>query len=275
MDIETLDGSASASAALIELDRATVCRGGVPVLHEISLRIDRGRHIAILGPNGCGKSTLVKLVHRELYAVARAESPPVRVLGQTRWDVFALRAQLGLVSPDLQRDLLRAPGLTALDAVVCGFFASQRVPSADAVTPMMLERAREALAAADAAHLEPRELAALSTGEARRVLIARALAHRPQALLLDEPTTGLDVAARQHFLASLRALARRGTTLLLVTHHVEEIIEDVERVVLLRAGRVFADGTPAETLTSARLSALYEMPLVVESHGGRYRVRAS
>jgi iron complex transport system ATP-binding protein len=268
------DTSSEAATPLIELDRATVCRGLEPVLHEVSLRIDAGRHTAILGPNGCGKSTFVKLINRELYPVARGGDPAVRVLGQTRWDVFALREQLGLVAPDLQRDLLTAPGLIAEDAVVCGYFASQRLPPYRDVTPAMRQHARAALAHVDAAHLAQRPLATLSTGEARRVLIARALVHRPLALLLDEPTTGLDIAAQQRFLAMLRKLAQAGTTLVLVTHHVEEIVPEIERVVLLRDGRVFADGAPEEVITSERMSALYGWPLCVERSGAGYRLVA-
>lgn len=261
----------SVAQPLIELDGATVCRGTATVLHELSLRIESGRHTAILGPNGCGKSTLVKLVTRELYPVVRAGEAPVRVLGRTRWDVFALRARLGVVAPDLQRDLLRAPGLTALEAVLGGFFAAQRAP-ADGVTAAMRERSAAALSECDAAHLAARPIAELSTGETRRVLIARAIAHRPQALLLDEPTTGLDVAARAHFLATLRRLARAGTTLVLVTHHLEEIVPEIERVILLRGGRLFADGTPAQTLRSDLLSTLYGVPLRVERGDDGWRV---
>lgn len=258
-----MSGNAAADdAPLIELTHATVCRGLVPVLHDLSLRLDAGRHTAILGPNGCGKSTFVKLVTRELYAVARDGTPPVRVFGRERWDVFALRAQLGLVAPDLQRDLLQAPGMTATAAVLSGFFASQRVPEG-AVTPALRTRAAEALAAADAAHLAERPIAELSTGEARRVLIARAIAHRPKALLLDEPTTGLDLAAQAHFLATLRSLARAGTTLVLVTHHVEEIVPEIERVILLRGGRVLADGAPDEVLRPDALSLAYGMPIAI------------
>lgn len=268
------DETADADAPLIELDRATVCRGLVPVLHELSLRIEAGQHTAILGPNGCGKSSLVKLVTRELHALARAGATPVRVLGHARWDVFALRAQLGLVAPDLQRDLLGAPAMTATEAVLSGFFASQRIDAAR-VTLAMRERAAQALEHADATHLAPRLLAQLSTGEARRVLIARALAHRPQALLLDEPASGLDIAAQRHFLATLRVLAQAGTTLLLVTHHVDEIVPEIARVILLREGRVFADGAPAEVLTDQRVSALYGLPLRVERVGAGYRLAAN
>ncbi|MEP7044901.1 MAG: ATP-binding cassette domain-containing protein [Dokdonella sp.] len=269
---DTRPAAAGTAAPLIELDRATVCRGIEPVLHAVSLRIDAGQHTAILGPNGCGKSTFVKLINKELYPVVRAGEASVRVLGQTRWDVFALREQLGLVAPDLQRDLLAAAGLIAEDAVVCGYFASQRLPPYRDVTVAMRERARAALADADAAHLAQRSVASLSTGEARRVLIARALVHRPRALLLDEPTSGLDIAAQQRFLATLRKLARGGTTLVLVTHHVEEIVAEIERVVLLRDGRVFADGAPDQVLTSVCLSALYGIALNVERVGGGYRL---
>lgn len=267
--------TAADEVPLIELSHATVCRGLVPVLHDLSLRLDAGRHTAILGPNdGCGKSTFVKLVTRELYAVAREDTPPVRVFGRERWDVFALRARLGLVVPDLQRDLLLAPGMTATAAVLCGFFASQRVPE-DAVTPALRARAIEALAEADAAHLAERPIAELSTGEARRVLIARAIAHRPKALLLDEPTTGLDLAAQAHFLATLRALARAGTTLVLVTHHVEEIVPEIERVILLRGGRVIADGAPDDVLRPDALSLAYGMPIAVARGGdGRWHAAA-
>lgn len=258
---------------LIELDRATACRGLVPVLHDLSLRLEAGRHAAILGPNGCGKSTFVKLITRELYAVAREGAPPVRVFGRERWDVFALRARLGLVAPDLQRDLLRAPGLTAVEAVLSGFFASQRVPE-EGVTAALRERAREALDESDATHLAERPIAELSTGETRRVLIARAIAHRPRALLLDEPTTGLDIAAQTHFLALLRRLAQNGTTLLLVTHHAEEIVPEIQRVILLRTGRVFADGTPDDVLTAANLSALYGLSLDVERGTRGFRLVA-
>ncbi len=256
---------------LIELDRATVMRGAATVLDEVSLRIDAGEHTAILGPNGCGKSSFVRLITRELYAVARRPpgAPPVRLSGEARWDVFALRQRLGVVSNDLQRDFAVAPTMSAEDAVVCGFFSSQRIPDHLEVVPSMRVRARAALAEVDAHALAARPMASLSSGEARRVLIARALVHRPQALLLDEPTTGLDVVARGRFLDMLGALAARGVTLVLVTHHLEEVIPAIGRVILLRAGRVFADGAPKDVLTSATLSAQYGTDLVVRTEGQR------
>lgn len=267
------DAPAPAAAAppLIELDRATVVRGGTAVLRDLSLRIELGRHTAVLGPNGCGKSTFIKLINRELYPLAREGEAPVKVLGRDRWNVNELRTGLGLVTGDLARDLQEMPGLTVEDAVVTGFFASFVVPPWREVEPAMRERAREALRQVHAGPLAGRLLAELSTGEARRVLIARALVHRPQALLLDEPTAGLDLVARQRFLALLRELARGGITLVLVTHHVEEIVPEIDRVVLLRDGRVLADGGRDQVLTSERLSAAYGGPLRVWREGGFYQ----
>lgn len=260
---------------LIELDRASVMRGQVKVLHELSLRIDAGQHTAILGPNGCGKSSFIKLITRELYPLARVGSeasarPPVSVMGQTRWQVDRLRSQLGIVTGDLSVNLADMPGLTVENAVLSGFFASYVVPAHREVTEAMRERAAEALALARALPLLHRPYAELSAGETRRVLIARALVNRPQALLLDEPSTGLDLIARQHLVDTMRHLAQQGITLVLVTHHIEEIVPEIERVILLRAGRIFADGERDALLTDEKLSAVFDGPVRVQQENGRY-----
>ena len=255
---------------LIELDRACVIRGQVRVLHDLSLRIEQGQHTALLGPNGCGKSSFIKLITRELYPLAHADgSVAVRVLGQNRWQVDRLRSQLGIVTGDLSSNLADMPGLTVEEAVLSGFFASFVVPAFREVTDDMRQRVRETLALTGALPLLARGYAELSAGETRRVLIARALVNRPQALLLDEPSTGLDLIARQHLIATMRRLAAEGITLVLVTHHIEEVIPEIARVVLLRGGRIIADGPRDDLLRDAPLSEVFGGPIQVVEHEGR------
>jgi iron complex transport system ATP-binding protein len=264
------NGKVTSEPALLELNRATVVRGGIAVLDNLSLRVPVGCHTVILGPNGSGKSTLVRLLTRELYALYRDDGPPVRIMGKDRWDVVELRSMLGLVTSDLQGALTTVEGQTVEEAVVSGFFASNGIYRHHRVSAAMRKAARDALARLDASHLGDRDLARLSTGEARRVVIARALVHNPKALLLDEPTHGLDLPARHRLLQGIGRLAATGTTLLLVTHHLEEIVPEIERVVLLKAGQVLADGSKREILTSAHLTEAFGAPIRVRRRENWY-----
>jgi iron complex transport system ATP-binding protein len=262
---------------ILELHDASVVLGGARVLDSLTLGIGAGEHTAILGPNGAGKSTLMKLLTLQLYPVAAANGlPPIRVFGQERWNVFELRSQLGIISPDLHDRLVNgnvAGRILARDAVVSGFFASQGLFSNHRVTDEMRAAASAALELMGVAHLADATLDAVSTGEARRVLIARALVHEPKALVLDEPTRGLDLVARHQFMERVRDIARRGVTILLVTHHVEEIIPEIERVILLRRGRIAFDGAKAEVLTASRLGEVFESAVTVDESDGYYHVR--
>ena len=264
---------------LLELNDASVVLGGTRVLDRLTLSIPAGEHTAILGPNGAGKSTFIKLLTLQQYPLATgAAVPPIRVFGEDRWDVFALRSRLGIVSADLHDRFVHGNSngvLTGLDAVVSGFFATHGLFAHQRVTEAMRRAAMEALERVDAARLAAATLDTMSTGEARRVLIARALVHQPSALVLDEPTRGLDLVSRHQFMARVRAIARQGTTILLVTHHVDEIIPEIARVILLRRGRIAADGAKADVLTSARLSEAFDAPLTVEEAGGYFHVRVS
>ncbi|HET7269006.1 MAG TPA: ATP-binding cassette domain-containing protein [Oleiagrimonas sp.] len=258
----------------LDAHAATVMRDGNRLLDAIDLRMARGEHTAILGANGSGKSTLVKLIERRLYPLARnpdgPERPHMRLFGRERWDISELRRLIGVVSADVQRDFADEATLSAYEAVVSGFFASRGLGLDQEVDADQKQQAMQALERMQAAHLAERVVGTLSTGEARRVLIARALVYRPRVLLLDEPCMGLDMASRRHFLADLGELARAGTTLVLVTHHVEEILPEIERVVMLRGGRILADGAKAELLGDARMSELFDMPIEVRRSGDWY-----
>ena len=271
MPISHIDDQPRTEDELLTIDRASLMQGDRLVLDQLTLRLADGQHTAILGPNGSGKSTLVKLIARHLYPLAQRDgSGTVRIFGRDRWNVSELRSLLGIVSPAVQLDYTSDTPVEVFDAVVSGFFAARGTSFNHQITDDMRERATEALRQVGATSLVGRNMVSLSTGEARRVLIARALVHRPRALLLDEPCAGLDMASRRHFLESLRALARSGTTLLLVTHHVEEILPEIENVVLLRDGRVFKQGDKSSTLTDGALSETFGMPVRVTTHGNYY-----
>jgi iron complex transport system ATP-binding protein len=262
---------------LLQFEDVTVLKGDVAALNRLTLTIRRGEHTAILGPNGSGKTTLINLITHEDRAVARGDDGrQVRVFDHHRWNVFELRARLGIVSANLHQRFVdgnSAGRIRGEDAVVSGLFATHGVVHGLHVTGEMRRRAVDALADVGADHLAGKWLNEMSEGEARRVLIARALINKPSALVLDEPTAGLDLVARKRFLELLRDIARRGTTLVLVTHHVEEIVPEISRVVLLHHGRVAAEGPKSDLLDSARLSALFEAPISLQELDGYYYAR--
>jgi iron complex transport system ATP-binding protein len=261
---------------LLELTDATVVKGGVRILDRLTLTIHAGEHTAILGPNGAGKTTLLNLLTHDDYAFADDKCPPtVRVFGRDRWDVFALRSQLGIISSDLHQRFVAghsAGRIRGEGAVVSGFFATRGFLINWSVTPEMRRRALEALGRLEAGHLAGKWMDEMSTGEARRVLIARALVSEPKALILDEPSAGLDVVARLRFLETVRRIARQGTTIVLITHHVEEIIPEIGRVIFLKDGRADSDGPKAAMLTSERLGQLFGGPVAVGRHDGYFHV---
>ena len=256
-------------APLLELRDAVVVRDGREILHVERLAIAEGEHLALLGPNGSGKSTLVGVLTRDVRPLAREDGSPVRLLGRDRWDLFEARSLFGVVSSALQSTYARR--VTVRDTVTSGFFGSVGLYRHQDVTPVHRVRTDELLAELGIERLAARTMDTLSTGEARRALIARALVHDPPVLVLDEPYAGLDPTARFHFAQVVRSLSAGGRGLLLVTHHIEDIPPKVDRVVMLRAGRVFADGPKTDLLTSDRLSELFSIPVVVEERDGAYR----
>src|SRR5271154_4615592 len=239
---------------LLELRNIRVMRGQTPALDDFSLRIGADEHVAILGPNGCGKSTLIKTITRECYPVVREDSG-IKILGEESWDVFSLRARLGIVSNDLIASVTGEAN--GRDVVLCGFFSSISIFSNHTVDPRQRQLADAALAQLGISHLAERPVSEMSSGEARRVLIARALVHKPRALLFDEPSNSLDVFARHSLRQSMSSLAKAGIGIILVTHDLSDLIPEIERVLLMSSGRIIADGPKEQMLQPGRLEGLF------------------
>lgn len=252
---------------LLELDHVTVMRGETVALDDVTLRICAGEHVAILGPNGCGKSTLIRTITRDCYPLSR-DGSSMSILGRERWDVSELRKLMGIVSNDLSALVTRE--ISGHDVVLSGFFSSIGIWPRQDVTPSMRDKADEVLERLEVPHLRGRLMTAMSSGEARRVLIARALVHDPHALLLDEPSTSLDIRAQCELTDTMRMLARDGVGIVVVTHHLPDIIPEIERVIMLRRGRVAADGPKLEVLTAARLADLFGRPVDLARRDGYF-----
>ncbi|MDJ0910492.1 MAG: ATP-binding cassette domain-containing protein [Woeseiaceae bacterium] len=236
---------------LIEIRDATIWRGRTRVFDSLTLKIDQGEHVAVLGPNGSGKSTLLMAITRELYPVASSDTV-FRILGRERWNVWDLRKHIGIVSHDLQARY--SPDTTALDVVASGFHSSIGTHCDDETER---RRALEIMRELGIAALHQTPFKRMSTGQQRRCLLGRSLVHEPDTLILDEPTAGLDPAASFDYLSRIRRLAAEGRSLVLVTHHINEIPPEIDRVVLLCDGTVIGDGEKRDMLTSERLSQAF------------------
>ncbi|HTW50136.1 MAG TPA: ABC transporter ATP-binding protein [Acidobacteriaceae bacterium] len=249
------------------MQHVSVARGDNVVLHDLSLRIDQGEHVAILGPNGCGKSTLIKTITCQCYPIVTPETQ-LLLLGRKRWDVSQLRSHLGVVSAELPGE--RTPVTSGLDAVTAGYFSASTLWPNLHVTPDMRERAHEALHLMQATHLEKKLVGEMSAGEQRCIMIARALVHRPQMLLLDEPSNALDLAAQRELREALRRVARQGVGILMVTHHLADILPEIDRVIMMRDGRMFADGAKNDLISADKLRELFGVEVSLVEHEGSW-----
>jgi len=244
-------------------------RGQKIALDDFTLCVGADEHVAILGPNGCGKSTLIKTIMRECYPVVR-EGSSMSILGEEMWDVFKLRSRLGIVSNDL---MLSCTGdASGRDVVLSGFFSSTAIYPNHSVDLGQAAMADDALAELKVSHLAERPVREMSSGEARRVLIARALVHKPRALLFDEPCNSLDLAAQHSLRQTMSALAKAGTAIILVTHELADIVPEIQRVVTMNRGRVIADGPKEEILQVERLTSLFGVDVEMARRDGHYHL---
>jgi iron complex transport system ATP-binding protein len=251
----------------LHFEHVNVARGDTVVLHDINLSIKRGEHVAILGPNGCGKSTLIKTMTCECYPLAEPETR-VSIFDRVRWDLTELKKKLGVVSAELPgRPTLKTTGF---DAILSGFFSSSTLWPNLEITTEMHTRAEEVLHQVDAVTLRNKLVGEMSAGQQRRIMIGRALVGSADMLLLDEPSNALDLSAQFDLRALLRQLAQQGTGILLITHHVSDILPEIDRVLLMSEGRIVADGPKDKLLTSQSLSDLFKTEIHLEQRDGLY-----
>ncbi|WP_045219812.1 ABC transporter ATP-binding protein [Desulfonatronum thioautotrophicum] len=269
MILSTHSPASPTASPLLEIRNASVFRGRAQALENLHLTIDHGQHTVILGPNGAGKTTLLKLLARELYPVAEPDLL-LRLFGREQWDIWTLRSRLGIVSQDLQ---IGYPGKAdGLEVVLSGLRSTIGTYAYQQFSQAEQNQALRILTGIAGADLADKPFQSLSTGQQRRLLLARALVHEPEALLLDEPTSGLDIAACFQYLATVRDLMRQGKTIILVTHHIHEIPPEICRVVLLRGGKIMADGPKQAVLTEKALTDLFAVPLRLLESGGFFQV---
>jgi iron complex transport system ATP-binding protein len=259
-------GNLRAMTDILSVTGLHVARGRTEILRGVDWRVRKGEHWAILGPNGCGKTSLLKSITGYMAPTSGEIALLGRKYGESDWR--DLRTLVGIVTSALQASI--PPAETALETVVSGRYAQLDLWARP--TRRETSGARRLLASVGCSALAHREWAYLSQGERQRVLIARALMARPRLLILDEPCAGLDPVAREEFLGFLEATARRrrGPALVLVTHHAEEIMPAFTHALLMRGGRVSASGPKLGVLTTRKLSAAFGARIAVRHARGRF-----
>ncbi|AGI47884.1 ABC-type molybdenum transport system, ATPase component/photorepair protein PhrA [Thermoplasmatales archaeon BRNA1] len=254
----------------LELRNVSVVRGGVRILDGIDLDIGVGENVAIIGLNGSGKTTLLKLLRGDIYPYDDDAGYSMRVFGEKRWSIWDLRSKMGVVSMDLQS--LFNEHTTVREVIGSGFFGSldifRNVTVTEKMEELILCRASE-MGIEDLMH---REIGGLSLGEMRRTLIARALITNPRMLILDEPMTGLDIVMKSKFRQMFDILTGTGVSIVMITHDLTDIPVKLDRVVMIRDGRIYADGRKSELLNDETVSGVYGAPIKVECTDGIYRM---
>ena len=257
------------STPLIEMQNVRVKYGPQEVFSGLTLTLPSDRSSAVIGPNGSGKSTLLKLIFRDHYPV-QSENSYFRVLGQKTFQRDKLRMRMGLVSHDLQSRV--DPESTVLQVVVSQYYSSLTTYRHQTYSKEQIDTARHYLDSVGIGHLSSHLFASISTGEQRRTLLARSLIHSPEYLILDEPTAGLDIKAANQYLETVSGLVASGKKIVLVTHHLEEIVPDIAWFVFLKKGQLIDEGERRELLTDDKISSLFDIDIRLNEDNGRLMV---
>ena len=254
---------------LIELKNCTLMRDDVVALNNVSFVLNQHESVVLLGPNGSGKSSLLKMLYRELYPLER-ETSCLKVLDDERFDLASYRKQLGIVSSDIQQNYY--PDTRGLEVVISGYFDSNSLWQHHDIEQSQIESALNLIAGLGISDLTDEPFGKLSLGQQRRLLLARAMVHKPKILILDEPTVGLDLFAGKKYMADIRFLLKTGVSIILATHIISEIPPEIDRIVFIKEGAIVEDGLKDNLLTSEKLSELFNTNVSVESDNGYFRV---
>lgn len=258
---------------LVDIKNATVRRevfeNTVEVFDQLNLQVAQGENVAIIGANGSGKSSLLGLLQGDLHPIVKPDSY-VKILGQTAINIWEYRRKIGIVSHNLQREY--RDDVLGSDVILSGFYASIGVWEHQVYSDEQRQQVTVIAKQLGIEHLMQRYFCQLSTGEKRRFILARALIHQPNTLVFDEPSSGLDIVARQHYLAIIEKLMSDGKQMIIVTHHINEIPEGIQRVIMMKDNKIMDDGDKQQMLTSKKLSQLFGVELTVSNHSksGRY-----
>jgi len=255
----------------VEFVNVSMIRNGIRILDSLSLKIADGESVAVIGPNGSGKTSLMKIIKGDVRPYRDEDSDTVcRLFGEDRWNIFDLRSRMGVVSMDLQFRFNDSASVGAV--IMSGFFRTTDIYKDHVITDAMVADAETAAERVGIADKLTRDIGKLSLGEKRRVLIARALVPEPKMLLLDEPMASLDIAVRMELRAILDKLMNDGTGIIMITHDLEDIPTGIQRVIMMKDGRIFDDGLKDKMLTSEKVSSLFSSDIKVEEANGTYRM---
>jgi iron complex transport system ATP-binding protein len=241
------------------------------ILKNITLKIKEKEHWAILGANGSGKSTLMKLIQSEIHP--RKTNPYKKeILGKATYSIFELKKDLGIITNDLHNYFATHGNfLTGYITVLSGHYSSIGVFKHQDFTPEQHEKAKQTMKFLEIEHLTDKYVEEMSTGELRKCIVARALIHEPKAFVLDEPTVGLDIKAQINFIKMLKKLSSTAS-IILVTHHLEEIFEEIGNVALIYNNTIYKSGKKEEILTNENLSEIFDTKLSIGEKNDRYFV---
>ena len=250
-----------------EAHKVDLFRSNKLILKNLNLKINDNESIAILGPNGSGKTTLIKTINREIYPAIKKNSY-LKIYGKKTWNVWRLRSMIGIVSDDLIQSYNQ--DVIGIEVVMSGYHASIGVHGQiqRRLTTKQIDKAEEIMEKLDISLLKNQPLKKMSMGQKKRCLLARALVHNPKILLLDEPTTGLDLSSTYKYMDILSSLKKEGHNIILVTHNIHEINNVIERVIMLKKGKIVADGKKDKILTEENLTNTFDIEVGLKKLNG-------